>query len=786
MKTHARRHVLRRRLTMALLLPPFLCGAIGLSSSTAPPASAVALTANWIQLSPTTSPPPRTSASMAYDPANGTMVLFGGEEVTDGSLTMLGDTWTWDGSTWTEQFPASSPSPRYGASLAYDSATDDLVLFGGLSTTGDMADTWTWDGSTWTEQVPITTPPGRNNASMAYDATSANVVLFGGVDNREMLNDTWTWDGATWIQQFPSTKPSARDAASMAYDAGTKETVLFGGITGSASLSDTWTWNGSTWASQSPTQSPSGRYGSAMAYDPATSDMVLFGGYGGGSSDFSDMWMWDGTTWAERFTATSPSARRFAAMDYDAATGTLVLFGGDPGGLTPSSLADTWIWGSEGTFTAFPAAPRILVGSTNTDTAAVTGNVGAETPTGTVTFSTCMQTSPGVQCSAQATPLGNPVAVTANSVDSATAMSPPFVPPAAGTWCFIATYSGDTDYAQVTNNTDGCFVVDPPIATSPTLPTITLAGANTDGATVYGTTAGGDPTGTVSFYVCGPTTTPTSCSSQHDPLGSPVTLTAGADDTATATSPAFTPTSAGDWCFAGDYSGDGTYPPSADTTVDECFSVTPDFTTIPSEASIGLGTTNTDRGTVAGNVAGGTPTGTVSFFACGPEATPAPCTSEIDPVGNPVSVTAGADDTATATSTPFTPTAQGYWCFAGDYSGDSHYAPGADTTTNECFDVVPVAPAFTSGKSATGTAKEALSISITTSGSPTPVITGQYLPKWLVLTDNHNGTATLTTTKARRGKHRFILTATNAASSTTQLFTLTVQKKTAPALISGH
>jgi hypothetical protein len=40
--------------------------------------------------------------------------------------------------------------------------------------------TWTWDGSTWTKQAPTTSPPAEEEASMAYDAATRNVVLFGG------------------------------------------------------------------------------------------------------------------------------------------------------------------------------------------------------------------------------------------------------------------------------------------------------------------------------------------------------------------------------------------------------------------------------------------------------------------------------------------------------------------------------------------------------------------------------------------------------------------------------
>src|SRR5580698_7600311 len=103
----------RPRLPLMLVVCALVSAAVGLGPSAVPPASAFALTANWIQLAPSTSPPSRTAAAMTYDTATASTVLFGGEEVTDGSGAMLSDTWTLAGSTWTQQFPTSSPPPRY-------------------------------------------------------------------------------------------------------------------------------------------------------------------------------------------------------------------------------------------------------------------------------------------------------------------------------------------------------------------------------------------------------------------------------------------------------------------------------------------------------------------------------------------------------------------------------------------------------------------------------------------------------------------------------------------------
>jgi hypothetical protein len=107
----------------------------------------------------------------------------------------FGDTWTWDGTTWTKQAPAASLPPRWGASMAYDAATGIVVLFGGFGNNGpDHLGTWTWDGTTWTRQAPATSPPARWGASMAYDAATGTVVLFGGVNYDLFFDSTWTWE----------------------------------------------------------------------------------------------------------------------------------------------------------------------------------------------------------------------------------------------------------------------------------------------------------------------------------------------------------------------------------------------------------------------------------------------------------------------------------------------------------------------------------------------------------------------------------------------------------------
>jgi hypothetical protein len=77
--------------------------------------------------------------------------------------------------------------------MAYDAATGKVVLFGGWTPSGALGDTWTWDGSTWTRQASAVSPPARRSAAMADDAATGNVVLFGGSDCCGQLDSTWTW-----------------------------------------------------------------------------------------------------------------------------------------------------------------------------------------------------------------------------------------------------------------------------------------------------------------------------------------------------------------------------------------------------------------------------------------------------------------------------------------------------------------------------------------------------------------------------------------------------------------
>lgn len=222
--------------------------------------------------------------------------------------------------------PAVAPSGRVNVPLVYDDVTNSLLLFSGQDYTGGplLVDTWTWDGSAWTQLHPAHHPISRSNAAIAYDPATRQVVLFGGGRNDNaggtpILGDTWTWNGSDWTQQHPANSPSARVDASLTYDAASGQLVLFGGTHtigfNPPRLNDTWVWTGSNWRQQHPRTAPAlsatfqGRQVMFdypdMVYDPTTGKLLLtligIGDNNGTQADYSTVadWTWDGHNWAE-------------------------------------------------------------------------------------------------------------------------------------------------------------------------------------------------------------------------------------------------------------------------------------------------------------------------------------------------------------------------------------------------------------------------------------------------------------------------------------------------------
>ncbi|MFY9345466.1 MAG: kelch repeat-containing protein, partial [Planctomycetota bacterium] len=343
-------------------------------------------------------PAARSGSRLVRAPGGG-LVLFGGM----GSAGRLADTWTWNGTAWSLQSPATVPPARSEHALAFDPASGRTVLYGGTAfavspASGALADAWQWDGVDWSPLPPPQVAPlelpqlahdgqrlllcGRDGglgAAVAvhartaagwqllhHDAPLADVfqpcytldlvrqelVRFGGRDlyGSAHRDDTWVWN-LGWQLRTPAVRPPARRGAPMAFDPLRGVAVLFGGANTGGVLGDTWTWDGTVWVQQTPASSPPPRVYGAIAFDPLRGTVVLFGGQGA-PGYLTDTWEWNGTTWAPVPTAVQPPGATAVSMAFDAARLVLALYvatAGQPGQL--------WELGAAGWQLAHAAGP---------------------------------------------------------------------------------------------------------------------------------------------------------------------------------------------------------------------------------------------------------------------------------------------------------------------------------------------------------------------------------------------------------------------------------------------
>ena len=359
-----------------------------------------AATGAWSNVSAAGShPSARSHHAMVYEKSTGKIFLFGGGRSDlnsydgTGVTVSLGDAWELDPTTyaWTAVSVAGGPSGRHDMGLAWDSARNKVVLFGGMqsdiatATGAPKQDTWEYDPATgaWTERTALGDKPSARYAhAMAFDGSRGKAVVFGGWDisTGNFMNDLWDWDpgSGAWTQRLGNGNapgPTGRLYASMIYNAASARLELIaggnydsnygkGGYGGSyigpvpigaygfTGSREVWELEPATAAytdRTAPLDVPAPRSNHAMAYHPVTGKVYMFGGYQSLSYTVAldDLWEWNGTTWAQVDAPVRPPARADAGLAYDPARKSLILFGGTS--YSGSQIfADTWEWTSLG------------------------------------------------------------------------------------------------------------------------------------------------------------------------------------------------------------------------------------------------------------------------------------------------------------------------------------------------------------------------------------------------------------------------------------------------------
>jgi Galactose oxidase, central domain len=333
---------------------------------------------HWLEMSSNaTSPAWRSGAALAFDPKLDAVVLFGGYFV---QVAAAGDTWEFSSGAWSEFTPspgAAAPAPRWSASLVYDPALGSLVLFGGRNTSQFFNDTWLFTASGWTKATTPSAPSPRLT-TMTYDANLSAIVLYGGAVGNlpagsespwSYYTDTWEFSGGFWqnVTDSVGVGPHFGDTA-LVYDPSLDGDLLLGGAnayTLCAPLVETWKFADGRWTnlSATPTSGPGGLQGLAgygAAYDAYLGAVVTFGGNtangGGGCYSVASTWEYVGGGWTNVTASVgsfAPAGRASIQLAYDPAGEFALLFGGNIDN-TYDYLGDTWALTSNSTIFAPP------------------------------------------------------------------------------------------------------------------------------------------------------------------------------------------------------------------------------------------------------------------------------------------------------------------------------------------------------------------------------------------------------------------------------------------------
>ena len=239
---------------------------------------------------------------MAFDATAHQLYLFGSgqAQAQQAPVNMI---WTWKPPDWAQAYSWNTPNcgksgigsfgkPFTSGSATYDAKLGKVVLLaGGPFGPGD--ETWSWDGTGWS-QIPTAHRPLSVGCCPVYDDASHQLVTLGYAGNSwGGINRTWIFDGSDW-QLSPAFTPDGMDIATVAGPTGAGVLLLVD-RSGPAAL-ETWSWNGSGWQ-RLDSSGPPDLSAFTLGSDPVHKHVILFGGRDAYGRTVSDTWIWDGKTW---------------------------------------------------------------------------------------------------------------------------------------------------------------------------------------------------------------------------------------------------------------------------------------------------------------------------------------------------------------------------------------------------------------------------------------------------------------------------------------------------------
>ena len=229
-------------------------------------------------------PPARDSEAMDWDPNMQAVLMFSGVNLTG---AYYDDTWIFVGGIWTNVtwVSASDPIGREDASLAFDPdpEVNGSVLFGGQYSGGFLNTTWVWEA--WSGWVKFTQsdlyPPELADAAMAFDPASDYLVLYGGYGPAGYNTETWEFISGNWFETYPGEDPGSTYDNLMVYDPSLSGDLLFSYYNEALATftNQTWLFSNGQWSELTLATAPPGSYTYAFSLDPSGLVPLLTGGY---------------------------------------------------------------------------------------------------------------------------------------------------------------------------------------------------------------------------------------------------------------------------------------------------------------------------------------------------------------------------------------------------------------------------------------------------------------------------------------------------------------------------
>ncbi|MFI5415235.1 MAG: hypothetical protein ACHQ16_06195, partial [Candidatus Lutacidiplasmatales archaeon] len=223
------------------------------------------------------------------------------------------DTWTFQNGSWTNATrpvaPRSANGDRYSSAMAFDAADGYLLLAAYTNVSGGYDSgkihTWKFSSGNWTELTSAVLPGWLSNAPVAvYDPDLEQVIVSPVGENSRMpsgaYNTTSAWWGfrdGSWSQlSIPNSVDTLSGAdyvpAAAAVVAFGGAPNIVGGIAGDLPRT-TWWLQGLVWWSLNLSPSPPGRQDPSVTYDGSDGYLLVFGGVNfstSGTQLLNDTW----------------------------------------------------------------------------------------------------------------------------------------------------------------------------------------------------------------------------------------------------------------------------------------------------------------------------------------------------------------------------------------------------------------------------------------------------------------------------------------------------------------